>query len=86
MARRGDACAMELAPILGRGDPSAGGLVDNGGVAGAGGRTEEEAGGEGGGGAKRAVGREEREGDVRAGVQRRLRDIRWALVSAASRF
>jgi len=86
MARRGDAGAMALAPILGRGDLAAGGIFDTGGVAGAGGRTEEEAGDEGGGGAKRAVGREEREGDVRAGVQRRVRDIRWALISAASRF
>ena len=40
----------------------------------------------GGGGAKRAVGREDREGDVRAGVQRRLRDIRCVLASATARF
>jgi len=86
MARRGDADATALAPILGRGYLAAGGLSDTGGVAGAGGKREEEAGGEGEGGGKRALGREEREGDVRAGVQRRLRYIRWPLVSAAARF
>jgi len=50
MARRGDAGATALAPILQRGDLAAGGLSETGGVAGASGQREEEAGGDGRGG------------------------------------